>query len=280
MNARSLNKLKIKFTHPPLNWAKLVELWESDQPITFYSWECPPRQIQQDPKLGRYVNFDVDIKSIVNGKRLDEFTELPRLTSQPDNERWFIEIIKSNPNTRYVKIIADTNGLYLYPKSLKIFGRTKIKKLSKKFQDLLTERSWDLFRSDSPEIILYSDLQNKFLKEYDLIFYLIYTSFKGKKSKLVPRTIINQWFGRLDNHIGLTRRDQIERLDTLKRVVSSYVAEGVIFDLLDKSGVFPNPVWVNWEEPLNNVATVEISHNQFGLLMPPVIYFLKKEMLS
>src|SRR3989344_3164841 len=163
MNTNALTALNKSFTYPAVNWGKFLMLWESNQPISFYSWECPPRQKVKDPKLGSWINYDIDIKSVVDGIKLDEFTELPRLTTQVEEEQWFInEILKKYPNATYSKIVADTNGLYLFPKSKTILGEVKIKVLAKKFQKLLKQKARSLYGKDMPKVILATTLLKPF----------------------------------------------------------------------------------------------------------------------
>jgi hypothetical protein len=251
-------------------------LWEENKPISFYGWECPPRQIQEDKKYGRWVNFDIDIKSVVQGKKLDKYTELPRLTAQWKQENWFIEtLINKNPDVSYSKIIADTNGLYLYKKSRAILGEKKIRKLSKKFQVLLEKRSKKLLEKNSPPIILYSSLQKKFKTEYNMFFNLVYKSFDKKINQIVPQNIINYWMNRMVRHVGLTDKDRKERVDILQRVIASYAAEGMLFVLLNQDRIMPNPVWVNWEEKPESTKTTELLRERYGLKSIPVIYFVK-----
>ncbi|KKR30833.1 hypothetical protein A2715_01895 [Candidatus Woesebacteria bacterium RIFCSPHIGHO2_01_FULL_39_32] len=276
MNKKILNKIKDKFTYSPQNWSKLANLWEYNEPISFYSWECPPRQIREDKKYGRWVNFDVDIKSVVGGKKLDKFTELPRLTSQWRKEKWFSEnIIQKNSEATYTKLIANTNGLYLYPKSKKILGEEKIKSLSKKFKKILEKRAKKLLGKNSPKIVLYTELQNIFKVEYEMFFKLVYRYLSNKENAIIPKSIIDYWTDRMISHVGLTKQDEKEKLIILKRVIASYAAEGIIFALLDNTKIMPNPVWVNWEEKPESSQTSEILRKRYGLDSIPVIYFTK-----
>ncbi len=278
MDVKTLNKIKSKFTFPPQNWNRILKLWENDQPITFYSWECPPRQIKNDKKYGQYVNFDLDIASIVNNKKLDNYTELPRLTTQWQQEKWFIKtIVKPNLQASYLKIIADTNGLYLYPKSKKILGEKKIASLSLKFKLLLEKKSKTLLKAYSPPIYLYTYFQQKYKTEYETFFNLLINDFDRKQPQIIPQNIIDYWTTRIPTHVGLSEKDQQETADLLKRVIASYATEGMLFELLNQSSLMPNPVWINWEEPPPSVQTTEILRSRYGLKPLPVIYFVKSE---
>ena len=275
MNTKNLEKIRKRFTYPPENLDKLINLWKEDKPISFYSWECPPRQVQEDEKNGRWANFDVDIEKVVQGKKLDKFTELPRLTFAWKKEKWFIEnVIRKNPKASYTKLIADTNGLYLYIKSKKILGEKRIISLSKKFKKLIEGRSRELLGENSPKIILYTDLQNNFKNEYEEFFNLVYKSLEKKNQQLISQDLVNYWKERLIVHIGLDQKDRSQKLDILKRVIASYASEGMVFSLLDQKGIMPNPVWVNWEEKPESVQTTEILRGRYGIACIPVIYFV------
>lgn len=276
MDLKQLNKIIKKFTYPPQNWERIKYLWQKDEQITFYSWECPPRQIQYDSEGERWVNFDIDIDLVVNGKKLDKYTELPRLTTQPEKEKWFINtIIEANPKATYIKLIADTNGLYLYKRSREILGDKKIKDLAQKFQSLLILKANVLLPTNSPKIVLYSSLQKNFRPEYEMFFNLVFRGFDKKESELVSNNIINYWADRINYHVGLTKKDRSEREDLLKRIIASYAAEGMLFQLFSQSGIMSNPVWVNWEERPESSRTTEILRERYGIMKLPTIYFVE-----
>ncbi|OGM63603.1 hypothetical protein A2961_04515 [Candidatus Woesebacteria bacterium RIFCSPLOWO2_01_FULL_39_21] len=272
-----LNKLKKNMTYPPDGWDRISKLWNNNSPVSFYSWECPPRQIQENKKYGRWINFDIDIESVISGKKIDNYTELPRLTSQPEKELWFIkEVVQKNSKASYIKIIADTNGLYLFVKTKNILGNKKIRDLSNKFRDLLTKKAKELLGQFSPEIILFTKIQKPFKKEYEMFFNLIYQSFNTvTKSSFVTQEILDAWMDCMINHIGLTSKDKKERVDVLKRVIASYAAEGMLFELANRFGEMPNPVWINWEEKPELAKTTNILRQRYGLENIPTIYFVR-----
>jgi len=268
-----ISKLKSRFTYPSQNWEKVARLLKTNQKISFFSWECPPRQIVDDPAKGGWVNFDVDIKAIVDGKKIDAYTELPRLTAQVEKESWLIKTLNlPNPNFSYTKIVADTNGLYLYTKSRGILGSRKIKKLAREFAKTLTTKARLLYPTYTPKIVLFTSLMLPFKKKYESFFELVY-----KNQNLVPKEIYSYWLDRMINHVGLnTNADKLDRLDLLKRVVASYAAEGMILSLLDQNKSFPNPVWINWEEKPESAITTEILRRRYGIPPLPVLYFLDR----
>lgn len=271
-----LLNIKNKLRSGSQNWERFEQLWNSNKPISFYNWECPPRQKAKD-KNGTWINFDIDIEAVVGGKKLDEFTEFPRLTSQVENERWFLELVNSRANTNYTKIIADTNALYINPKSIKILGDKKIAKLSLRFKKALEQTRNALLKAKSPKIILYTDLKKGFAKEYDLFFNLIYQSFNNTGSPFVPNNIYKHWVNRVTEHVGLTEKEKAEKYDAVRRSISTYAAEGMIFNLLNQSGLMPNPVWANFEEPPENGQSTEILRVRYGIASLPILYFFKED---
>lgn len=277
MNANALSSVRNKFTDWPDNWERLFSWWKTDAPISFYSWECPPRQVQESPQYGRWVNFDLNLETIVKGNKLDQYTELPRLTTQPEQENWFIQtVVKKNNQATYTKIVADTNATYLFIKSGKILGEKKIAALSKKFRALLEKEANRLLGKNAPPIILFTALQKDFKAEYDLFFNLVCQSFQGNQSRFVPQPITRAWQKCLLDHIGLTKKDKAEKSDVLGRIIASYAAEGMIFELISQTGILPNPVWVNWEEELNLAQTTDVLRKRYGLESMPKLYFVKK----
>jgi len=279
MDIKKLERLKNRFTYPPQNWDRIAELWENNEPISFYSWECPPRQIKNNRQYGKYVNFDINIKDVVNGTKLDLYTEIPRLTSLFTEEESFIkDVVLKCKNATYTKIVADTNGLYLYPRSGKILGKGKIQALSVDFKVALQDKVKELYPNlGFPRIILFTELMKEFKKEYKFFFDEVYRSFDSNlESKLVPNNLKDYWYKRMIMHIGLQKGQSKERLDTLKRAVASYAAEGMIFALISSNKIFPNPVWVNWEEKPESVQSTEITRQRYGIGRLPVIYFVKE----
>ena len=270
------SKLKKRFTYPPQNWDKIKRLLKTNQKISFFSWECPPRQIVNDPVRGKWVNFDINIKTVVDGNKIDAYTELPRLTTQVEKETWLIKTLGlPNPNFSYTKIVADTNGLYLYTKSRKILGSRKVKNLASEFARTLAAKAKLLYPSYVPKVILFTSLMSPFKKKYETFFELVY-----KNTNLIPKEIYSYWSNRIINHIGLnTNADKSDRLDLLKRIIASYAAEGMVISLLDQNQSFPNPVWINWEEKPESAITTEILRSRYGISPLPVLYFLDRNNL-
>lgn len=277
MNIKILNKIKKLWTYPPENWERVLYWWKNDLPITFYSWECPPRQIKIDKDYGRFIDFDVDIEAVVSGKKLDQYTEIPRTNARLEDEKWFIKtIVLQNPKTKYLKLIADTNAYYLYPKSIKVLGEKKIAVLSRRFLNALKKFSCQNLDSKWPKFVLFTLVKRKYEDEYEIYFDLIYKSFDNNlSSKYVGQKIIDYWKARMTKHVGLEAKMTKEKADLLKRVISSYAAEGMIFALAQSDKMMPNPVWVNWEEPPLSGNSTEILRKRIGLDSIPKIYLTK-----
>ncbi len=278
MKNKLIKLLNGKSTYKPVNIQAIVGAMERNEEITFYSWECPPRQIVQSKKFGQFVNFDVDIKKVVNGQLLDKFTEVPRITSQGKKELWFIKnILSKYKRAKYIKIIADTNAKYLYIKSYKILGETKMNFLSNKFKKLLEIKSKRIFTKYDLKFYLYTEFQRRFVYEYEMFYKLVYESFKNTRSKFVNKEIYKAWYECMFNHVGYTKKDKLERLDVLKRGIATYAAEGMLFELLNKSKMIPNPVWINWEDKPDMAEASNILRLRYGLNKLPIIYFIPKE---
>lgn len=274
MKIKALNKIKKFWTFPPENWEQVKFWWKNDLPISFYSWECPPRRVTEDKKFGKFVNFDIDIKKVVWGEKLDSYTEIPRINTRREEEKWFVEnIILKSKNSTYIKFIADTNAIYLYPKSLKILGRPKIGKLLLEFKAELEKFSSLKINQKFPKFLLFTEIQKRFKKEYNDYFNLIMKSFTcSLTSDFVPLKTLKYWESRIIKHVGLTPQMKKERQDLLKRVIASYAAEGMVFYFASRTGRFPNPVWLNWEEKPISGKTTEILRKYFGLEPIPKVY--------
>jgi len=114
------------------------------------------------------------------------------------------------------------------------------------------------------------------VKDYEMFFNFIYKSFLKDKSELVSSDILDAWKDCMINHIGMTKKDKIEQLNVMKRVIASYAAEGMVFEILNRSKILPNPVWVNWEEIPNMAKTTNILRLRYGIEPMPIIYFVQK----
>lgn len=276
MKSKAIKLIKERSTYPTDNLKFIKSALRSKKPVSFFSWECPPRKIIVDNKNGRWVTFEVNIKDIVNGKKLDDYTEIPRITSKPEQERWFInKVLPKFENSRYIKIIADTNAEYIYRRSFEILGKKIIVKLSEIFKKELEIKTKKLLGNQTPQFYLYTKFQKIYKRRYNQYYYLVYNSLSKTNSKLVKPNIYKAWYKCMFDHIGFSEKDKEEREDVMKRAIASYAAEGMLFELLNKKGVLPNPVWVNWEEKPNLARASNILRKENGIEALPIIYFVK-----
>ena len=105
-------------------------------PITFFNWECPPRFLDNGA-----VNYLVDLNKIFAGKKIDKYTELPRVVEQSRKEIRILNFLNSlGIKYRFIKIIADSNAYYLTPGSLDKFSREKIIKVYLRFKEKINNR--------------------------------------------------------------------------------------------------------------------------------------------
>ncbi|MBU4351059.1 hypothetical protein L6250_02755 [Candidatus Parcubacteria bacterium] len=245
--------------------------------VSFYDWECPPRQIQTEENGLKWVNFNVDLKSVVAGKKLDYYTELPKIVSKTKLIKKILDILDtSGIKYMFYMLVADTNALYLYPDSAKRIGYSCIKKLSLRFRDLLQEKADILYGRNKIRVILYTCLQDKFKREYERNFRMVYRDLNSRKNLIVPQSILKDWRKYLIGHVGLANGLEKQKEDLAKRVIASYAAEGIVFSFLDKSRIFPNPTWVNLEEPFFTGATTELLRKRQDISPFPKLYFSRK----
>lgn len=245
--------------------------------ISFYDWECPPRQIQTEENGSKWVNFDVDLCSVVAGEKLDRYTELPKIISKKRLISKILKILNSSGiKYRFYMLVADTNVSYLYPDSLRRVGYKRIMELSLSFRDLLQKKADVIYGKNKINVLLYTYLQNEFKGEYEKYFRVIYQDLDSKKFLFVPRKTLMDWREYLTGHVGLTNDLERQKEDLAKRVIASYAAEGIVFSFLDKFGIFPNPVWVNLEEPVFSGATTELLRKKQGIFPFPKLYFSER----
>jgi len=252
-----LKKIKQNSQKPITNIGLLrkyiAQSLEGDNLITFYNWECPPRSISKTKEGKVFINYDIDIKSISNGKKIDHFTELPRVIEQPEREKKILKFLNTlGIKYRFAKLIADTNIYYLTPDTVKILGRKKIMMKLKEFKNLIIEKSKQY--PVKVEVYLFTELTKKYKKVYKESFYKTFNLLKKNPEEIIPKKFLKQQFSRTRNHVGLESPDKIE--DFSLRTIASYASEGIIFDLLSKTKDFSNCVWLNIEEVDQRVIVI------------------------
>jgi len=183
---------------------------------TYYSWECPPRKL-----VDGVLDFDVDLDEIFVGKKLDKFTELPKVIE-------FKEIEKDFVGDNYYKIIADTNLLILSQESKKVSFKL--------FKEKLQAESDKLYGKGKVKVVLFSELID--FEEYNKLFFSFFESFWDLVS-LQDFFLIKKY---LREHVGLD--NSLKTDEFCKKVIVSYIVEGI---LIPK--VFDSPVWINFDEP-------------------------------
>lgn len=217
--------------------------------ITFYNWECPPRTLSRDQSGKIYINYDANYNKIFRGEKLDQFTEIPRVVGESNREIRQLKFLKSlGLNFRFVKLIADTNAYYITPTSLKIMGEKRTKKIFKDFKNRI-RKIMEAGYPQADRVYLFSELMKPLRKEYEKSFRISLEIQKDNWENLVTRRIWQEQLARTKDHIGINRpEDKDFLIDFSRRVVATYGAEGIVFDLLSRTRNFSNPVWLNIEE--------------------------------
>jgi len=205
---------------------------------TYYSWECPPRILRQ----GKWLDYNVDLEKIFQNKKIDKFTELPKVIEFQKIEKEFLKSIK---NQKYYKLIADTNAYYLSTATLNFISKEKLQESFNKFKILIQEKCDKIYGKGKVKVILFTDLIKDNLDEYEKIFF----DSIDKIESLVSKTDIQKVEDYLKEHIGIEKENILK--DFTKKVLASYIAEGVVIPKILK-----NPVWINFDEPssLTNVT--------------------------
>lgn len=238
--------------------------------ISFFDWECPPRKLRKDKDGSTWFDFDLDLEKIVEGEKINKFTELPKLITKENETKAVLDLIgKEFGQKQLLKLIANTNWLYLYPDSLRRIGEARLREISERFENLLQKKANQLYGEGKIKLLNFTRLQERFKNGYDRAFDDVLGNFE----EIVPEEIKTQWETRLISHVGLTEKQKRERKTLAKRVIASYAAEGVVFELLDKSGVLPNPVWISLDEPSFAGVTTEILRKRKGLPPLPKVFF-------
>jgi len=223
----------------------LLESIIKNKKITFYNWECPPRFLDIDKNGKYFVNYDVDLKKIFKSKKIDNFTEFPRVVEEPDEEIKTLLFLKSmGIKYRFVKVIADTNAFYITPESIKILGKIKIKKKYAEFKKLIQQslKKYPI----SVKVCFFTDLIKKDKAKYDEIYLNSKNILKKDTQKLLAKKIIVDQIKRTRDHVGILGKK--EAFDFAINTIATYAAEGIVFDKLSKTPKFSNCVWLNNHE--------------------------------
>ncbi len=235
----------IPIENRPLFSSYIDQSLEENTPVTFYNWECPPRRISYTKKGAPFINYDIDLKEIFLNKKMDRYTEIPRVVAQQNKEISIISFLKSlNFPFRFIKIVADTNAYYLTPESLAITGEKKISKKFSEFKDLILSTSINY--PIKTEVLLFTKILQPFLDTYKKTYSICYKILKENPEILLPLTTLNEQLVRTKKHVGIT--DKNWTLDFSMKTIATYAAEGIVFDRLSKTSAFSNCVWLNNHE--------------------------------
>jgi len=225
----------------------LRDALEKNIPITFFNWECPTRFLDKTSDGRIFVNYDLDLEKIFNLEKYDDFTEFPRCVDEFQREKNIFEFLNSlKIPYRFVKLIADTNALYLNKESLKILGEEKVYQKFNEFKERVFEQV-KKYPLDNFSVELFTEKFQDKMSFYNEVFQENYKKLKNKeKIDLLDKKFVELQKERTRKHMGMDDEKMIE--DFTYRTIASYGAEGVIFSLFEKSNIFSNPVWLNIEE--------------------------------
>jgi len=248
----------------------ILESLTKGRKITFYNWECLPRFLDATLDGKYFVNYDVDLKRIFKGERVDSYTELPRVVAKSESEIKNLKYLNIlGIKYRFVKLIADTNAYYLTPETIKILGKGKIKEKFFEFKKLIEQAIVNY--PVKVGVYLFTDLMRSYRKKYDNIYNFSKKALQTKPDKLLPRGVLKQQIERTKEHIGIMGREQA--VDFSIKTVATYAAEGIVFDDLSKTEYFSNCVWLNNHEV--DQRTIDITNcyrKKLGMKNLPMIF--------
>ncbi|MDO8482805.1 MAG: hypothetical protein Q7S86_03235 [bacterium] len=232
----------------------IFEAMSEGKPVTFFNWECPPRRIgSTDGKF--FIDYNVDLGKIFQGKKTDEYTELPRVVERSEEEIEMLSFMRSLGFTfRFVKIVADTNAFYITPESLSVSGRRTLRNKFREFKNFIKNET--LVYPVKTEAVLFTDLIRQFVGVYEKIYKKSYRLLNVEPTSLLPLAIFREQLTRTEKHIGIKNGKWVR--DFSIRTIATYAAEGVVFEKLSKTVGFSNCIWLNNHEI--DKRTVEVTN--------------------
>lgn len=279
---------------PMQNRAAIERMVAANQPITFYNWECPPRYLDMAPDGQEFVNYDVDLDKIFRGELLDDFTELPRVVASRDDEIATLQWLNSlGISYSFVKIVADTNAVYLTPESLEILGEDRVRQKFREFAGRIQDRLADY--PAKTDVRLFTDLIQPYQKLYDQSYQaarqmlrplagkdgfcgggILARGLSQNSSQLVDVGVIKQQIKRTLRHMGMSNSNSTRQFAL--NTIASYAAEGVVFDRLTKVAL-PNCVWLNNHEIDERTITItNCLRSQLGIEPLPMLFTLNSSL--
>lgn len=240
-----IEKISVRKVENPELLSNYIEQSLSNKKlITFYNWECPPRFLDKNNEIP-FINYDVDLRKILAGKKVDKYTEIPRAVEKHDEEKNILKFLKNiGLNFRFVKIIADTNASYLTPESQKIMNEALIQRRFNEFKKIIEDTTDDY--PTKTKVSFFTDLVGNNIGKYEEVFYNTLSALHKNPNSLLDKIVIEKQLERTINHVGIDGKEWLESF-TLK-TIASYGAEGIIFDIISKRSSTSNCVWLNIEE--------------------------------
>lgn len=242
-----IEKLSIR---PMENQRKIKQILSkgklNKQKIILFDWECPPRFIQRQ-KNKENISFDVNLKQIFKGQKIDQFTEIPRtLTNQLLEEKILNLFMKNGFEVEFYKFIADTNT-----NLVEVSNKSKTKKKFVEFKKLLSQKVVN-YPVKTKVYLFSSFLKEKKLNEkYDQIFI---QTLENIKNSLIDPQLLKSQIKRTKDHMGLTNEKQVK--DVAEKTIASYAAEGAIFEALEANS--EDYIWLNLTEI--DLRTIKITN--------------------
>lgn len=248
----------------------VLESLNQNIPVTFYNWECPPRRISKAKNGAEFIDYNINLKNIFAGKRMDVYTELPRVIERRMEEIKILTFLRElDFPCRFVKLVADTNAYYLTPESLRITGKENILKKFSEFKILITQQvsSYPL----KTNVRLFTELMSPFADTYKNVYGTSLKILRREPKSLLSKDLLREQKVRTRQHIGI--KNQSWNVGFSFRTISTYAAEGVVLSLLSDTKDFSNCVWLNNHEI--DERTIKITNcyrRKIGLADLPMVF--------
>lgn len=238
-------------------------------PITFFGWECPPRKISRTKEGDEYVDFCVDLDMVFKGKKIDNFTELPKIVEYEKIEQNMVELLeKLNIPFRLVKFIADTNAYYITPRSLVISDSKGVENKFQEFKNKLSKYPKQI------EVALFTEVIKPYVRFYREIYQIVMDLLKNKSQILLSKAVIDKQIRRTKEHVGIVNVSYAREFSY--RTIATYATEGVMFYLMSKDKKFSNCVWLNsYETDRRTIDITNCYRRKIGIEDLPMVFIYK-----